>query len=549
MTPRQTSPGAASPNGGEVIPGPIRRSAMPDSSGNAVASRRLAQARLPLAFLLTLLAFPPAHLPPAALVFIVPLLLEAADHSRSLRARALRLFATCASVGLIKFWWLAGSVVMAIGAPPAPAMIVVVAYVATLAAAYTAAMLLPQALPPAWRLPASFILLGACAIAVPWPLPVSFAHGVLDLPPLAGLAALGGVAAVDLAIIGINTLFAAALLRPSRARCATAAGAALVTLGTGWLAMPAPTIAAPPTEVVRVAVIQPDVPLFRRLVADPALRVAMQDRVLAMMEDAAAATPPPQLIVLPEYPSLLHFFLRPDDHQRIAQFAATRRIPVLLTAFRAQDERRLASSTVLVDPSGSASFTDKQVLFPFGEYLPGESHLPWLRRAFPDAGALSQGDPPRTLSLSGSGIPLAVLMCFDDTMTQVARSVLAALPPGRPALAISMGNTQSFGDDRARDLHLMLSRYRAIESGMPLLRVGNDGHSGLVLPDGRLRDSDRLPAGMQAWAIMDIPLTTPPRQHATAIDGVLRFGFVHAAALLLGGLVVTRLARRRPAGR
>jgi len=417
--------------------------------------------------------------------------------------------------------------------------------VTAVAAAYTACFILPQLLRPALRLPATALLVGACTIALPWPLPVSFAHGVLDLPALAGLAGLGGVAAVDLGIVATNMLVAAALTARGLGRAALLLGAALLPAAAGWLALPriapAPSGAAP----LRIAILQPVVPLFRDLVADPALRRAMQDRVLAMMAEAAAATPRPDLIVLPEYPFLFHYLLQPEERARLDSFAATQGIPVLLTAFRGTGGGRVTSSTAIAGDA-AGTFTDKQLLFPFGEYLPGEGMFPALRRVFPDAGRMTQGEPPRALPLPGTDIFIAALMCFDDTTTRIADNVLAALPRDRPAVAISVSNTESFGDDRARDLHLMLARYRAIETGMPLLRVGNDGHSGLVLPNGQVR-ADALPPGERAWRVLDVVPQPPGAGGAARADRLLRLVAGLAALALLAAMVAARLGRRRRA--
>lgn len=506
----------------------------------------LSYARMPVAFALLWLGFPPAAVPVAALIFMVPLILEAGDARHRLGRRGVHVFVTCAAVGLTKFWWLGGSLTVSIGAPPLAGMIVVATYVTAVAAAYTACFILPQLLRPVLRLPATALMLATCTIALPWPLPVSFAHGVLDLPALAGLAALGGVAAVDLGIVATNVLVAAALTGPRRRRAALLLGGALLPAFAGWLALPRP--GPPPGDAapLRIALLQPDVPLFRDLVADPALRAAMQDRVFDMMAEAAAATPRPDLIVLPEYPFLFHYLLQAEERARLDGFAAAHGIPVLLTAFRGTGGGRVTSATAIAgDPTGT--FTDKQLLFPFGEYLPGEAIFPALRRAFPDAGRMTQGEPPRALPLPGTPVAIAALMCFDDTTTRIAATVLAALPRDRPAVAISVSNTESFGDDRARDLHLRLARYRAIETGMPLLRVGNDGHSGLVLPDGRMR-ADALPPGERAWRVLEVVPQLPGGDGAARADRLLRLLAGLSALGLLAAMLAARLGRGRRAG-
>ncbi len=509
----------------------------------------LARLRLPLAAGLLLLAYPPASMPLASLVAIIPLFMEAADAVRSPLARFLRIGFAIAAVGLMKFGWLAFSITHAIGAAPIAAVVVVALYVLMIAASYAAALVLPFAGGVPFPHAAAFLLLAGCTIAIPWPLPVSLAHGVVDLPGLAGLARWGGVAVVDLAVLMTNVLLAAACTAAARHGPARLACVAVLAVGIATLAHVEPRRPpALPGQGLRVAVLQPDLPIWQRLAGDPDLHAEMQERVMAMARQAAAAEPRADLVVLPEYPSLFAYARRFEDQQRIERFSQGHAVPTLLTAFRSLGTERLASTAILSEGNGAFQHTDKQLLFPFGEYLPGESLLPWLRRIFPDAGRLLPGQMSRALLLPGRDWALAVLICFDDTTTSIASRILAALPADRPVLAISLSNTESFGDSRARDLHLLLARYRAIETGIPLLRVSNDGHSGLIMPDGLMPPAARLPPATIAWRIIEVPPHARPDPRAAVVDRTLRLVVAAASLLLLAAMAMRHGRRRRGAG-
>jgi apolipoprotein N-acyltransferase len=499
--------------------------------------------RLTAASVLLVASYPPAAIPALALVALVPLVAEAADDTVAPWRRTLGILAVTTLVGVLKFGWLAGALGGTIGADPAIAAAVVGAYLLAVAGAYTAALMLPYRLSGGYRFAAQGALLAAVAIAVPWPMPLSWAHAAIDLPWLPLLAALGGVAAVDLAVIAVNLLVAAAMLGCRRQACLFA----LVAGGT-LLVMAPPAATAPPdapAATLRVAVIQPAVPSFRRLRIDPEYRDEHRRRTLAMARAAAASDPPPDLIVLPEYPSLFAYIGSAHDNRLIEDLARATGAPILLTAFRGLGAGGVTSTSILVHGDGSFAMTDKQVLFPFGEYLPGERMLPALRHAFPLAGRLAPGGAPLALPMPGRDIAIAVLMCFDDTMSGPAGRIFAQVPLARPMLAVSLVNDESFGDRRAHELHLLMTRYRAIEAGQPLLRVANDGHSGVIGTDGRMREADRLPPHEARWAILTVPAGARSPIAAGAIDSALRWATMFAGIAALAGCA---LAGRRARG-
>ena len=463
--------------------------------------------RLMFAGGLLILGYPPASEPLALLVALVPLLFEANDTSRSFRSRCLGVFVTLTSVGLLKFGWLSGSITYAIGSPPWVGMIVVVSYVLLVSTAYTVALVVPFAGQLPFRNLVAFLLLAGCTVAIPWPLPVSLAHGVVDLPGLAGLAAIGGVAAVDLAVLAINLLLTATLAASLGDGSARLMLAAVPTAGIVAFTLLPPTPPTPlPGPSLRVAILQPDLPIWRHLAAEPKVHLDMQNRVLEMAEGAMAQEPRPDLIVLPEYPSLFAYALKFEDHQRIERFTQSERTPMLLTAFRDVGHQGRTSTAILSEGTGSFQYSDKQMLFPFGEYLPGETLIPGLRRMFPDAGRLVSGKAPQALRIPGKD---------------------------RPALGISLANTESFGDSRARDLHLLLARYRAIEVGIPILRVSNDGHSGLITPAGRMPHEVRLPPSSVMWRIIEVLPHKVANRNTAAVDGSLRLIVSWASMFIL----------------
>ncbi|MGH7114309.1 MAG: apolipoprotein N-acyltransferase, partial [Stellaceae bacterium] len=130
---------------------------------------------------------------------------------------------------------------------------------------------------------------------------------------------------------------------------------------------------------------------------------------------------------------------------------------------------------------------DKAHLVPFGEYVPLRRWLPFKKIT---AGTmdLSAGPGPRTISLPGLP-PFAPLICYE------------AIFPGaivdesdRPRWMLNATNDAWYGRTSGPFQHFDIARTRAIEEGLPLVRVANNGISAVVDPAGRVLARTRLDA-------------------------------------------------------
>jgi apolipoprotein N-acyltransferase len=123
---------------------------------------------------------------------------------------------------------------------------------------------------------------------------------------------------------------------------------------------------------------------------------------------------------------------------------------------------------------------DKAHLVPFGEYLPFQGLLEKLGLSQLTGGsAFMDGPGPQTIKLPG--VPaFSPLICYE------------AIFPGnvidetnRPEWLLNISNDAWFGLTEGPHQHLALSRMRAIEEGLPLLRSTSTGISAMVDPYGR----------------------------------------------------------------
>lgn len=146
------------------------------------------------------------------------------------------------------------------------------------------------------------------------------------------------------------------------------------------------------------------------------------------------------------------------------------------------DSRSRYNSAFLIDADARVlGRYDKQVLLPFGEYLPGASIFPSIARLSPQTGSFSPGIRSRTLDVPGM-LRVAPLICYEDVPAGIARDMTQR---GAEAL-LTIFNDAWFGPSVAPYQHEALALWRAVENRRYLLRVGNAGVTGIIDPFGRV---------------------------------------------------------------
>jgi apolipoprotein N-acyltransferase len=166
---------------------------------------------------------------------------------------------------------------------------------------------------------------------------------------------------------------------------------------------------------------------------------------------------------------------------------------------------------------------DKAHLVPFGEYVPLRGWLPFKKIT---AGTidLSAGPGPRTIALPGLP-PFAALICYE------------AIFPGavvdesdRPAWMLNATNDAWYGRSSGPFQHFAIARTRAIEEGLPLVRVANNGITAVIDASGRVLARTSL----DAVGYVDAPLPAAAARTPYARTGDWTF----LALLLLGAVPV-----------
>jgi apolipoprotein N-acyltransferase len=227
------------------------------------------------------------------------------------------------------------------------------------------------------------------------------------------------------------------------------------------------------------------------------------------------------------------FFLEQDSARRASVAAAVPADGLVVTGaprVTPRDEQpfRVWNSIHAVDSEGAIVGTyDKYHLVPFGEYLPLRRYIaPFLDVSKITQGSVdfSAGPGPRTLRLAGLP-PVSPLICYEAIFPG---EVLDA--DDRPAWLLNLTNDGWFGISSGPYQHFESARLRAVEEGLPLVRVANTGISGVIDPYGRVL----AVLGLGRAGVIDSGLPAPLADatiYARLGDWVLICLLIAAAAL------------------
>ncbi len=214
----------------------------------------------------------------------------------------------------------------------------------------------------------------------------------------------------------------------------------------------------------------------------------------------------------------------------------------------------------------------KQHLLPFGEYLPGERIFTFLRRLFPEASSYSPGTGSTLLEyrrienrarsvlpdlsqddmnvLSDAALVMrnwpapgdsvkgyfAPLVCYEGMFPDLVRSFFAG--ERRPDFLLNISNDSWFGDYLENYQHSTAVKFRAVETGLFLVRITLSGVSTVTDPAGRDIMTPTRP-GAAAYGAVRVPVI---RGEETVY---LRLGDGPLCAFLAAACIAVFIFRRR----
>ena len=275
--------------------------------------------------------------------------------------------------------------------------------------------------------------------------------------------------------------------------------AAFLVLGAVWIGGQA-RLAAPGNETVpgvRLRLVQPNIPQALKWRRE--LRAGHVLKQLEMSRQPAPSGQPPTHIIWAE--TSVPYFLAAEPGLMVA---LARAVPpgglMIVGAPRAtvsgESPKRILNSIHAIDSEGRVRGTyDKFHLVPFGEYVPFRDIVS-IGKLTAGRQDFSPGPGVRTLDLKGLP-PVSPLICYE-----VIFPGRVADPRDRPQWLLNLTNDAWFGSSSGPYQHFAAARLRAVEEGLPLVRVANTGISGVI--DAYGRTLHRLELGRAG--IIDSPL-------------------------------------------
>jgi len=219
------------------------------------------------------------------------------------------------------------------------------------------------------------------------------------------------------------------------------------------------------------------------------------------------------------------FLLDVDEQARAMTIRAVPQGGTLITGSlrRATPEApdQLANSALVINDVGEIkTYYDKSHLVPFGEYVPLRGFLPF-DKVVPIASDLKAGKSVETRPIPNA--PKAgLLVCYE-----VIFPAQVVNPQYRPLWLINLTNDGWYGMSAGPYQHLAAAQLRAVEEGLPLVRVAGSGISAVISPFGQIKAS--IPLGQEG--VLDAPL---PRALEPTLYGRLHNTIVFALLGLCG---------------
>jgi apolipoprotein N-acyltransferase len=269
-----------------------------------------------------------------------------------------------------------------------------------------------------------------------------------------------------------------------------------LTIIYGAFALNMPAAATTPLSVVMV---QANIPQSEKWNADH-----FPDHFYRHIELSQATQAPtgPTMIIWPETalpPSYVDDTIVRGEIKKL--LATYPKGSTLVTGALRVHQDKFYNAVIAYDQTGTPSpLYDKYHLVPFGEYMPFQKYIPFGPvAAFEN---MSAGDGPRTVT-TGTLPPFRPLVCYEVIFP-------AALThnAGPERFILNVTNDAWYDHAPGPYQHLAAARARAIERGLPLVRVAGTGISAAFDAQGRLLGQIGY---NQAGAInVSLPLTDSP---------------------------------------
>jgi len=231
----------------------------------------------------------------------------------------------------------------------------------------------------------------------------------------------------------------------------------------------------------------------------------------------------PDLIIWPETAVLYWLEHEPDLQNMIGSILQTGQTAIVgarRALFKDAKVSKIWNSLFVLNDRGEITDSyDKARLVPFGEFIPLHDYLP-LEQITRGRG-YTAGNGVRTMT--AAGVSFSPLICYEVIFPGAVTD-----PADRPNFLLNITNDAWYGNSSGPYQHFEMSRLRAIEEGLPMLRAANSGISGIIDPYGRIKA--HLDLGQQGLVDGRLPRgllhATVYQKFPHALLVFLLFGFI-----------------------
>ena len=316
------------------------------------------------------------------------------------------------------------------------------------------------------------------------------------------------------------------------------------------------------TPALYVSMVQANIGDYMKVAAEKGLSGA-SDEVIheylkysgeAIKQSVETHSVPPDAIVWPEtaYSALFGKPQRTDESKmedQLREFSHNYSGMMIFGGYDQDDERFDYNSLFFLPSSESLTRAriptyHKNILLMFGETLPFADFFPAMKNWFPTMGFFGRGPGPEIYSVpngKGNIFKLAPSICYEGLFPEFSSD---GAKLGADAL-INVTNDSWFGPRGEPYLHFALTRFRTIETRLPMLRSTNTGFTAAIDPLGRLEGITPLfhPATLTSAIHPHLPITSPYQKMAGLLSGLWYVRFTQICMFILLGFLWLKIRK------
>ncbi len=252
---------------------------------------------------------------------------------------------------------------------------------------------------------------------------------------------------------------------------------------------------------IKIRVVQPSIPQIDKWDSN-----IFWENMTKQIELSQKGETPPDIIVWSEAALTVPYYYKPVFDSIMSVF--TKKNQVLLSGGVSDNNKKgnefeIYSSLIALGDNGKLLFDyHKAHLVPFGEYMPLKSYIP-LKKLTHGILDYTQGTR-EVLALSAYNLRIQPLICYESIFFDEVR-----ISNQDADIIVNVTNDAWYGKSSGPYQHMQISRIRAVENGLPLIRSANNGISAIVDPLGRVLNKLELNEVNIIDSYLPLKLNTP----------------------------------------